>query len=141
MSTTNDKKSNELTVDPTFLASLTRSEVDSKPAQSRQDALAELQYEEALRLRDLRLAAEHDKQFARNAKREEIRAQIALKDFAQASCPHRKPFPSQGSAFAGQRDHRGVTHFICQYCQIEYTGTALPPEFRISSDLIGGPNL
>lgn len=70
----------------------------------------------------------------------EIRKQIARKTAERDGCPHQKP-NNRGSAIAGTRDHQGHYHFLCQYCQKEWTDNELPPHLRIDSDFIGGPTI
>jgi len=71
---------------------------------------------------------------------DEKKKAIAVKNH-QAGCDHRKPAPSHESAIAGQRDHQGVAHFICQYCAQEWTGGELPLSLRIPGDRLGGPQI
>lgn len=57
----------------------------------------------------------------------------------QNGCPHIKP--NRQSAVAGQRDHSGNSHFICQYCAKEYTNGELPAYLAVDPNFIGGPTL
>jgi hypothetical protein len=68
----------------------------------------------------------------------DIRKQVAKRTAERNDCPHQKP-NNRGSAIAGTRDHQGHYHFLCQYCQKEWTDGELPPMLRIDSDFIGGP--
>lgn len=55
----------------------------------------------------------------------------------QEQCSHMKPWG--GSAIAGQRDHQGTFHWICQYCAKEWKNNELPVTLRIPLDRVGGP--
>lgn len=55
----------------------------------------------------------------------------------QQACIHRKP--NNETAFTGQRDWSGMTHFICQIChKMENDGT-INPSLRPNPAIIGGP--
>lgn len=100
------------------------------------------------RLAELLAARIGDEEKERREKKEQLEAfreaQIAAvtavmegKRQAQAQCPHMKP--NFRPATGGQKDHRGVEHFLCQYCQKEYTGGELPYHLRIPAEMVGGP--
>lgn len=87
-----------------------------------------------------RSEAERVTKAARDNNIAEIRKNIERKTAERDGCPHQKP-NNRGSAIAGTRDHQGHYHFLCQYCQKEWTDNALPPHLRIDSDFIGGPTI
>lgn len=55
----------------------------------------------------------------------------------QLTCPHIKP--NRVTAIAGQRDHSGNTHFVCQLCSKNWTNNELPNWLTPDSVFIGGP--
>lgn len=92
-----------------------------------------------------------DKQIAEQEEKERVekeqRKQGALaqqrkrdEDIAkQNACPHIKP--NRATAVAGQRDHSGNTHYICQLCSKPFTGNELPNWLTPDPVFIGGPIL
>lgn len=100
----------------------------------------ELQYEQLLELRKIRGEREEIERQARAARESncnQVAQNIAMRAFEQAECPHRKP--NSQPAIAGQRDHQNDYHWICLYCQREWTNGELPQALRISQDRVGGP--
>src|SRR5262245_19036764 len=77
-----------------------------------------------------------NKQALREAQIAGVKQMLESRALGQAQCPHMKP--NFRPAMAGQKDHRGNAHFICQYCQKEY-GNDLPMHLRIPADQVGGP--
>jgi len=77
---------------------------------------------------------------ARDQNIADIRKQVLKKAAERDACPHQKP-NNRGSAIAGTRDHQGHYHFLCQYCQKEWTDNELPAVLRIDGDFIGGPTV
>ena len=130
----------DITVDSSILASAALNSLQ-QPAVSLDDQIKQLQLEELQRVRNIRESSERDQRVARDSNVREIAKKLREKEELQAQCPHRKPPPSFQSALAGQRDHQGIAHFICQYCQKEWTGSTVPPELRIDGGQVGGPIL
>lgn len=68
-----------------------------------------------------------------------IQEMIAEKVREQQSCPHQK----QNGEYrvGGQRDHRGNTIYFCQWCQMTWNQSTIPPHImsRIDPARIGGP--
>jgi hypothetical protein len=99
-----------------------------------------------------RLAAILEKKFAAEAEEKEAEAQqilafktaqlneiqrmIDMKAAAQERCPHLKE--NYKSALGGQRDHKGNTILVCQFCQKEFINY-VPPLLQIPGEAIGGP--
>ncbi len=98
-----------------------------------------LEYEERVERKQARDAARQSAANARQQGMESIKKQAAAKADAQSNCPHMKPM-NAGSAIAGQHDHKGIYHWICQYCHKEWEGSQLPPHLRIDMALVGGPS-
>lgn len=100
----------------------------------------ELQYEQLMELRQRRLAREEQERMQRVARENNIKS-VAVKmqkeGARRAACPHRKP--NNRPAVAGMRDHNHNFHFICQYCQQEWTNNELPLGLQIDMDTVGGP--
>lgn len=107
----------------------------------KQSALYELQAEELIRQKEKRLEEQRVQGAARAQNVTDIAKRLKEDQDRQANCSHRKPAPSHESAIAGQRDHSGVAHFICQYCQKQWLGSELPPQLRVPADRVGGPQL
>lgn len=101
--------------------------------------LRKLQYERELDEREAKDAQKASALAARLQGRDSILKQRATQLANQAGCPHMKPL-NGGSAIAGQKDHRQVYHWICQYCQKEWEGAELPAHLRIDLALVGGPS-
>ena len=55
----------------------------------------------------------------------------------QNSCPHIKP--NRATAIAGQRDHSGNIHYVCQLCSKPWTNNELPAWLTPDPIFIGGP--
>lgn len=110
--------------------------LDSPPNNIRDSVLALLLEELVNKKQEKVDAAEHDKR-ARKINLEGIRRVLAEKEDSQRHCPHKKP--SGASALAGQRDHQGVEHMICQYCQAAFSGQEIPSHLRIDPSFVGGP--
>lgn len=100
--------------------------------------LKKLQYERELEERNQRDSQKASNHAARLQGMESIKRQAANKRLEQDQCPHMKPM-NGGTAVAGQHDHNKVYHWICQYCQKEWTGGELPVHLRVDMALVGGP--
>lgn len=58
---------------------------------------------------------------------------------AQRGCDHRK---KNGETYlAGQRDHAGHLHLICQGCMKHFFGPEVPMHLRPDPDRVGGPEV
>lgn len=57
----------------------------------------------------------------------------------QRGCSHLKK--NGESYLAGQRDHHGVLHLICQGCMKHFLGHEVPIHIRPDADKIGGPEV
>lgn len=68
-------------------------------------------------------------------------ARLAMKQQAakEANCSHLKR--NGASHLAGQKDHSGVLHLICQYCQKEFVGGEIPTYLYPDMETVGGPHL
>lgn len=105
-----------------------------------QALLAKLLLEDLQKKRALEEESDRQARVSREQNVAIVKEGLAKKALEQESCPHRKPAPSNESAIAGQRDHRGNVIFICQYCQQQWNQRTLPPALRIPADFVGGPN-
>lgn len=99
---------------------------------------ARLDYEEKKERRVLSDEKKRMEEAVRQQGRDAMVRQRAMEIEKQRQCAHMKPL-NGGSAVAGQRDHKNVYHWICQYCSKEWTGNDLPTNLRIDLALVGGP--
>ncbi len=102
-------------------------------AQERVALLQEREYEEK---RQEKETAEASKATYRRATAEAALATHREREAAQNRCPHMKP--NFRPATAGQKDHSGVYHIFCQYCQKEFIGNQLPFHLQPTTE-VGGP--
>lgn len=142
MSNTNNKAKSPLLDPSTILSSGILDSETSSPASS--GITQELQKALLYELNQNRARQEEKEriqQAARDNNIQDVKHKMENDRLIQEGCQHIKPAPSRDSAVAGQRDHRGEAHFICQYCAKEWTGTTLPPHLRIPAERVGGPIL
>ncbi len=99
---------------------------------------ARLEYEERKERKALADEQKMSHAAARKQGHDAIIRQMEMKAAEQAQCSHMKPM-NAGPATAGQKDHKGVYHWLCQYCHKEWTGAELPLTLRIDHNLVGGP--
>jgi len=75
---------------------------------------------------------------ARQAGIDSVRQKMASEKQKQASCSHLKE--NGRTQLAGQKDHSGIIHLICQNCQKHFLGNQIPPGlFPTGDGAIGGP--
>ena len=68
-----------------------------------------------------------------------IRQKMEGEKQKQAGCSHLKENGS--TQLAGQKDHSGIIHLICQSCQKHFAGNQIPPSlFPNREGAIGGPH-
>src|SRR5262249_42866053 len=104
-----------------------------------QDQLSALLLEKMRREEGERLSAEQQAEAYRQANLAQIRQAMEQKEREQTFCNHMKP--NFRSALAGQKDHSGKFHLLCQFCQKEFTDADFLrfPHLKIPGDMIGGP--
>lgn len=91
-------------------------------------------------MRDEQLLAEQEDSIrkSRDAGIETIKMQMRQAEQNQASCGHLKE--NGRSNLAGQKDHSGILHLLCQRCQKTFTGNQVPPHLQPMMEHVGGPN-
>ena len=76
---------------------------------------------------------------ARQAGIDSVRQKMAAEKQKQALCSHRKE--NGRTQLAGQKDHSGIIHLICQNCQKHWKGSEIPPDLFPNGDgQVGGPH-
>ena len=106
-----------------------------------QAALAKLQLRKLTKEMQEQDDEESSKNNARLQTAEKVREADARREANQDFCTHVKP--NGRTALGGQKTHshvRGQVYtFICQYCQKEFNETNIPPNLRVSAEMVGGP--
>ena len=76
---------------------------------------------------------------SRQAGIDSVRQKMAGEKQKQASCSHLKE--NGRTHLAGQKDHSGIIHLICQNCQKHWKGNEIPPGlFPTGESAVGGPH-
>lgn len=76
---------------------------------------------------------------SRQAGIDSVRQKMASEKQKQASCSHLKE--NGRTQLAGQKDHSGIIHLICQNCQKHWRGNEIPPGlFPTGDGSVGGPH-
>ena len=86
-----------------------------------------------------RIGIEESEKRAREQNLNDIRNQAVQQKLVQDACQHRKP--NNEPSLAGQRDHRGMVHWICLNCQKTWDGKELPMGLGLPAERVGGPHL